>query len=70
MIAAIPADQVEGQSAEISVMYERSPDGSVRILSAAPVFHVRVNTFISPAQRTCLSCGAKTNAEGQLPCGH
>lgn len=30
----------------------------------------RVNALISPAQRTCLSCGAKTNAEGQLPCGH
>ncbi|MBN9356214.1 MAG: hypothetical protein J0I15_07190 [Herbaspirillum huttiense] len=34
------------------------------------VHRVRVNTIISPAQRTCLSCGAKTNAEGQLPCGH
>lgn len=25
---------------------------------------------IKPVARTCLSCGAKTNDQGEIPCGH
>jgi len=74
MIAAIPADQAEGQCANIAIMYERSPDGSLRILSYSAfdlsLARKAAQAFRASMPRICLSCGAKTNSAGELPCGH
>ena len=74
MTAAIPACQDEGQSADIEIVYERSPDGSLSILSYSAfdlsLARKAAQAFRASMPRICLSCGAKTNSAGELPCGH
>jgi hypothetical protein len=49
-------------------LYQRLPAVTV-LLGTIPAGGAFPDDF-RPLARTCLSCGAKTNAQGEIPCGH
>lgn len=78
MIAAIPAEDrpisvdmrttTDPLSAALSARGVKEGDWvGIHMMFAGPKM---IGFEIYEPHRTCLSCGAKTDADGQLPCGH